>query len=146
MEWNTVERAIKTEADTRTEQKVWASSAGLCQRHKLQHSYHVKMSPWGNTLTSPHRAKTVTLNKVRIVFAEWSSLVAYLTPKLIMRPKHGRIKSCNVRYTINSLYLSCWPLLCLLSFFSFFADTGTVNFLCLLSLFSPWISSHYTWL
>ena len=31
MEWNTVERAIKTEIDKRTEQKKWASSVGLCQ-------------------------------------------------------------------------------------------------------------------
>ena len=48
MESNTVERAIKTETDTRTEKKKeWTSSVSLCQRDKLQHPYHVKVSPWG---------------------------------------------------------------------------------------------------
>ena len=27
--------------------KEWASSAGLCQRHKPQHPHHVNVSPWG---------------------------------------------------------------------------------------------------
>ena len=27
----------------------WASSAGLCQKHKLQHPHHVKWSPRGRT-------------------------------------------------------------------------------------------------
>ena len=34
MECNTVERAIKTETDKRTEQKEWASSVGSCLRHE----------------------------------------------------------------------------------------------------------------
>ena len=41
MEQNTVERAIKTEIDTRSKNRIkklkkkeWASSVGLCQRHK----------------------------------------------------------------------------------------------------------------
>ena len=43
MEYNTVERAIKTEADTKTvKKKVWENLAGLCQ-----HPHHVKVSPWG---------------------------------------------------------------------------------------------------
>ena len=44
MEWNTIERAIKTETDTRTEQKEWISSFA-------QHPHHVKVSPRGNTNT-----------------------------------------------------------------------------------------------
>ena len=32
MEWNTVERAIKTERDTRTKLKEWASSVSLYQK------------------------------------------------------------------------------------------------------------------
>ena len=50
MEENTVERAIKTEKDTRTEfflKKEWAGSVGLCQKHKPQHPHHVKVSPRG---------------------------------------------------------------------------------------------------
>ena len=27
--------------------KEWASSVGLCQKHKPQHPHHVKVSPWG---------------------------------------------------------------------------------------------------
>ena len=38
MEWNTVERAIKTETDTRIKKKEWASSVA-------QHSHHVKVTP-----------------------------------------------------------------------------------------------------
>ena len=34
MERNTAERAIKTEIDIRTDEKEWANSVGLCQRHK----------------------------------------------------------------------------------------------------------------
>ena len=48
MEWNTVERAKKTETDTRAEKKKeWASSVDFCQRHKPQHPRNVKVSPWG---------------------------------------------------------------------------------------------------
>ena len=38
MKWNTVERAIKTETDTRIKKKEWASSVA-------QHSHHVKVTP-----------------------------------------------------------------------------------------------------
>ena len=31
--------------------KEWASSVSLCQRHELQHPHHVKVSPWGLTMT-----------------------------------------------------------------------------------------------
>ena len=46
-ELNTVERAIKTEIDTRTEflKKEWGSSVGLCQGKKPQRPHHVKVSP-----------------------------------------------------------------------------------------------------
>ena len=44
MEWNTGERALKTEADIRTE-KDWASSVGLCKRHKPQRPHHVQSLP-----------------------------------------------------------------------------------------------------
>ena len=49
MEWSTVERATKTEVNTRTEffKKEWASSSGLCRRHKPYHPHHVKVSPRG---------------------------------------------------------------------------------------------------
>ena len=52
MQWNTVEKAIKTEADTTTgekkkKKKEWASSVGLCKRHNPQHAHHMKVSPWG---------------------------------------------------------------------------------------------------
>ena len=46
MENNTVEMAIMTETDTRTEKKKkeWASSVGVCQRRKTQHPHRVKVS------------------------------------------------------------------------------------------------------
>ena len=48
MELKTFEKkAIKTEIDTRIEEKESASSVGLCQRHKPQHPHRVKMSPRG---------------------------------------------------------------------------------------------------
>ena len=50
MERNTVESAIKTETDTRTEfffKKGVDKLGWLCQRHKPQHPHHVKVSPWG---------------------------------------------------------------------------------------------------
>ena len=31
----------------RIKKNEWASSAGLCQRHKPQHPHHVKLSPLG---------------------------------------------------------------------------------------------------
>ena len=46
MEWNTVERAIKTEIEEQNK-KEWASSVGLCQKHKPQHPHDVKVSPRG---------------------------------------------------------------------------------------------------
>ena len=49
MERNTVERAIKTETDTRTIRKEWANSVGLCQKHKPQHSRHVNVNSRGST-------------------------------------------------------------------------------------------------
>ena len=43
MEWNTVERGIKTETEKKEQnKKEWASSVGLCPRHILQHTHHVK--------------------------------------------------------------------------------------------------------
>ena len=27
--------------------KEWASSVGLCQKHKPQHPHHMEVSPWG---------------------------------------------------------------------------------------------------
>ena len=48
MDWNTVERDIKTEIDTRTEyKKESASPVGLCQKDKPQRPHHVKVSPRG---------------------------------------------------------------------------------------------------
>ena len=61
MKRNTVERAIKTETDKRTEiKKEWASSVGLCSRHKLQHPHHVKVSQRG-----PNKAKTASEQQSR---------------------------------------------------------------------------------
>ena len=47
MELNTVEKAIKTETDKRTEQKEWASSVGSCLIREPYHPHHVKVSPQG---------------------------------------------------------------------------------------------------
>ena len=47
MEGNAVERAMKTETDTRTESKQWASLVGFCLRHKPWHPHHEKVSPGG---------------------------------------------------------------------------------------------------
>ena len=45
MEWNTVERAIKTQEQNKKE---WARSVGVRQTHKLQHPHRVKVSPRGH--------------------------------------------------------------------------------------------------
>ena len=47
--WNEIQmkgpqRQKQTEEQS---EKEWASSVGLCQRHKLQHPHYVKVSPWG---------------------------------------------------------------------------------------------------
>ena len=47
MKWNTVERAIKTETDTRTEWKGVGKLGWSCQKRRLQHPHHMEMSPWG---------------------------------------------------------------------------------------------------
>ena len=44
MECNTVERA-RNRHKSRIKKKEWASSVGLCQKHKPQHPHHVKVSP-----------------------------------------------------------------------------------------------------
>ena len=54
MEWNTVERAIKTEISTDQNKKEWAK-VGLCQKHKPKHPHHVQVSPVG--AWSPIRTK-----------------------------------------------------------------------------------------
>ena len=51
MEWNTLEKAIKTETQEQNK-KEWASSAGLCQRRKPQHPHHVKGEPDNITVIS----------------------------------------------------------------------------------------------
>ena len=50
-----VERVIKTETDTRTEEekKEWASSVGLCQNHTPEHPHRVKVSPLGRSCMGP---------------------------------------------------------------------------------------------
>ena len=51
MEGNTVERAIKTEMDTRTERGKKSGQALLVYvRHKPQHPHHIKVSARGNTM------------------------------------------------------------------------------------------------
>ena len=56
MEMNTVERATKTEMDTRTEfkKKEWASSVGLCRDINRNIPYQVKVSPRGR-ITRQHQ-------------------------------------------------------------------------------------------
>ena len=42
------DRKIYTQKQTQQQnKKTWASSAGLCQKHKLQHPHHVKVSSRG---------------------------------------------------------------------------------------------------
>ena len=57
MERNTVERAKKTELDTRTEGKGVgkASSVGLRQKYTPQYPHHVRMSPWGQEKEETNR-------------------------------------------------------------------------------------------
>ena len=47
MEWNTVERARKTEIDTRTEEKGAGKLGWFMFRNKPQNPHHVKVSPRG---------------------------------------------------------------------------------------------------
>ena len=47
MEWNTVERAIETEIDTRTEYKGVGKLGWFMSKHKPQHPHHVKVRPRG---------------------------------------------------------------------------------------------------
>ena len=48
MEWNTVERALKTEIDTKTENKeVGKLGWFMSKTYKPQRPHHVKVSPWG---------------------------------------------------------------------------------------------------
>ena len=55
---------MKTEIDTRTEEKEWASSVGLRQIHKPQHPRHVKVSLRRQiTLTNMHAQNTQIKNK-----------------------------------------------------------------------------------
>ena len=60
-EGNTVERAIKTEIDIERNKKEWASSVGLCLWHQPQHSYRVKVSPWGRMGSTRNRHARATL-------------------------------------------------------------------------------------
>ena len=51
--WENLWKEIQLKGPSRRTQtkeennKEWASSAGLCQKHKLQHPRHVEVSPWG---------------------------------------------------------------------------------------------------
>ena len=47
--WNEIQlKGPQRQKQTQEQDKrEWASSVGLCQKHKLQHPHHVKSSPWG---------------------------------------------------------------------------------------------------
>ena len=79
--WNEIqfEGAIKTEIDTRTEKKEWASSFGLCLWHKPQHANHVRVSSRGpipkqELLETSQRTYHISISAVHLVTTDQKHL------------------------------------------------------------------------
>ena len=95
MVWNTAEKAIKTETNTRPDQKGWASSLGLCKKSQPQHPRHLKVSSQQEK------------EQIQDFATSCGRCPHTLLQTISSRGRFSRCQTCEVIFSLDSTSASC---------------------------------------
>ena len=79
----------QTQEQNKTE---WASSVGLCQKHKPRHPHHVKVDPRGRKYNETDEQTTATTKRLVSTGFVATFVASRVPPKLPPKPVHEHLK------------------------------------------------------